>query len=131
MELVLGHSWLRIHIKSAKLVFVKRTLLPTQWILRCLILVIWLILFATNSPHLSALDEVVQLQQQISELENLKKLSEDATTPLEGQVKDLESKITNAQAGIAKAKSTALEGRRVLMSEKRICLINTPFCLDG
>jgi len=109
MELVLGHSWLRIHIKSAKLVFVKRTLLPTQWILRCLILVIWLILFATNSPHLSALDEVVQLQQQISELENLKKLSEDATTPLEGQVKDLESKITNAQAGIAKAKSTALE----------------------
>lgn len=64
-------------------------------------------IFLDNS--ISALDEVDQLQQQISELEKLKKLSEDATTPLEGQVKDLDNKIASAQAGIAKAKKTAQE----------------------
>lgn len=49
-------------------------------------------------------DEVEDLQKQINELENLKKLSEDATRPLEAQVNDLEKKIKNAQAGIIRAR---------------------------
>lgn len=54
-------------------------------------------------------DEVEDLQKQIDELAKLKKLSEDATKPLESQVKDLESKIKNAQNGIASAKKKATE----------------------
>jgi len=52
-----------------------------------------------------ALDEVEELQRQIGELENLKKLSEDATTPLEKEVSTLESRIASAQAGITKAQA--------------------------
>lgn len=54
-------------------------------------------------------DEVEDLQREIDELEKLKKLSEDATKPLESQVQDLEKKIKNAQAGITNAKKKAGE----------------------
>jgi len=56
-------------------------------------------------------DEVRDLQQQIDELEKLKKLSQDATTPLESEVKNLESRIAAARAGIVRAKEevTSLE----------------------
>ena len=43
------------------------------------------------------------VQQQIDELEKLKKMSEDATKPLEKELKGLEQKIKNAQAGIIAA----------------------------
>lgn len=51
-----------------------------------------------------AIDEIEDLQNQINDLEKLKQMSEAATTPLESQVKDLDTRIKNAQAGIAKAK---------------------------
>lgn len=54
-----------------------------------------------------ALDEIEQLQKEINDLENLKKLSVAATTPLESQVKDLDNRIKNAQAGIVKAEKDA------------------------
>lgn len=65
----------------------------------------------------SALDPVEELQQQINDLEHLKKLSEDATKPLEGELDNLESRIQNAKSGIVKAKADAeklasdIEGR--------------------
>ena len=49
-------------------------------------------------------DEVQDLQQQIGELEKLRRLSQDATAPLESEVKDLDSKIAAARAGIVRAK---------------------------
>ena len=52
-------------------------------------------------------DEIEDLQKQINDLAHLKQLSEAATTPLESQVKDLDSKIKNAQNGIAAAKKNA------------------------
>lgn len=73
-----------------------------------------LILIAATLYHLAtpvstplALDEIDKLQKEIDDLENLRKLSEAATTPLESQVKDLDSRINNAQAGIVKAKKDA------------------------
>lgn len=53
--------------------------------------------------------EIDQLQKQIDDLQHLKELSEAATAPLEEQVKDLDAKIKNAQAGIASAKKKATE----------------------
>lgn len=58
-----------------------------------------------STPH--ALDEIDQLQKEIDDLEHLKKLSEAATAPLESQVKDLDNRIKNAQAGIVKAEKDA------------------------
>jgi peptidoglycan hydrolase-like amidase len=54
-------------------------------------------------------DEIDELQKQIDELGKLKKLSEDATTPLEKEVKTLEQRITSAQAGINQAQIKAKE----------------------
>lgn len=50
-------------------------------------------------------DPVTSLQKQIDELEHLKQLSENATKPLEAEVKGLTAKIKAAQNGIAAAKS--------------------------
>lgn len=58
---------------------------------------------------LSYADEVDDLQHQINELANLKKLSEDATKPLESQVQSLDSRIKAAQNGITQAKKKAEE----------------------
>jgi peptidoglycan hydrolase-like amidase len=55
----------------------------------------------------SAESEVDQLQKQIDELEHLKKLSIDATTPLEKELDTLEDRITSARNGIASAKKKA------------------------
>lgn len=49
-------------------------------------------------------DEVEELQKQIDELEKLKRLSEDATKPLEAEVSSLEKRISNARFSITKAK---------------------------
>ncbi|MDQ3008397.1 MAG: hypothetical protein M3Q81_02260 [bacterium] len=56
-----------------------------------------------------ATDPVEDLQKQIDELANMKKLSESATTPLQGQLTDLEKKVTSARNGIASAKKQAVE----------------------
>lgn len=61
----------------------------------------------TPASNPRALDEIEQLQKEISDLENLKRMSEAATTPLESQVKDLDNRIKNAQAGIVKAEADA------------------------
>lgn len=57
-----------------------------------------------------ATDPVEQLQSEIDELEKLKRMSEEATSNLEHNVRDLNSKINHAQAGIndANAQSQAL-----------------------
>ncbi|MCL2110326.1 hypothetical protein FWH30_01975 [Microgenomates group bacterium] len=50
-------------------------------------------------------DEIQELQTQIAELERLKKMSEDATTPLESQLRDIEGKIAAARNSIVKARN--------------------------
>jgi len=56
-----------------------------------------------------ALDPVEELQQQINDLANLKKLSENATTPLEKEVATLDSRIKAAENNIAKARQQAAD----------------------
>ncbi len=70
-----------------------------------------------DNQRVEALSDVEKLQQDIDELENLKKLSENATTPLEKEVANLEARINSARAGIAKAKTQAQELARNI--EKR------------
>ena len=60
-----------------------------------------------NLGQTHAIDEVDKLQQEINDLEHLKKLSEDATAPLEEEVANLESRIQSAQNGIISAKNKA------------------------
>lgn len=54
-----------------------------------------------------AIDPVEDLQKQIDELDKLKKLSEDATKPLEQQAGSLANRIKSAQSGIDQAKKNA------------------------
>lgn len=84
-----------------------------------LFLVVGALLIATADPswsllsHISpsvqfsifALDPVEELQQQIDELEKLRQLSREATTPLESELRNLEGRINNAQRGIESAKA--------------------------
>ena len=60
-------------------------------------------------PHyqLQAIDPVDELQQEIDELEAMKRMSEEATGNLERSVADLESRINSAQAGIQNAQEQA------------------------
>ncbi len=60
-------------------------------------------------PTVFAIDPVEDLQRQIDELEKLKKLSEEATKPLESQLAGLEQRIQNAQAGIIQAREDSEE----------------------
>jgi len=55
-----------------------------------------------------AIDPVTDLQQQIDELEKLKRLSVDATTPLEKELTGLVARINSARSGIAEAKKQAI-----------------------
>ncbi len=78
-----------------------------------LIVLLVLVLLSFSSKLLFsgvyALDEVDKIQQQIDQLDELKKLSEAATTPLEAEVATLESRIRSAQTGINSAKVQATE----------------------
>jgi len=56
-----------------------------------------------------AQDPVDALQKQIDDLEKLKKLSEDATSPLVKEVATLDSRVKSAQAGINTAKKNGEE----------------------
>ena len=50
-----------------------------------------------------------QLQAEIDKLEELKQLSENATTPLEAELENLEARMNSARAGINSAKAEAKE----------------------
>jgi peptidoglycan hydrolase CwlO-like protein len=73
--------------------------------------------FKTGSIFLSSFnpisqayaDEVDELQKQIDELEKLKRLSEDATKPLEAEVNSLDNRIASARNSISVAKKEAIE----------------------
>jgi len=69
----------------------------------------WLVLrsLPEGAERLVAIDPVEELQREIDDLEKMKKMSEDATKPLEAEVQNLEQRIKNAQAGIAAAKNNA------------------------
>ena len=62
-----------------------------------------------SKQKVQAISDIEQLQQDIDKLEELRKLSENATAPLEKEVANLEARIDSAKAGIAKAKNQAQE----------------------
>lgn len=62
-----------------------------------------------SAREVYALNPVEELQQQIDELEKLKKMSEDATKPLEAELDNLEARIQSARDGIASAKTQATQ----------------------
>jgi len=67
------------------------------------------LIFLKSSFEVEAISDIENLQAQIDELAKLKTLSENATTPLEKEVADLEARINSAQTGITKAKQQAAE----------------------
>jgi SpoIID/LytB domain protein len=73
------------------------------------ILLFVLLDFSNQLQLVRAEDEVDQIQREIDELAKLKKLSEDATTPLEAEVANLEARIRSAQAGINNANQQATQ----------------------
>ena len=66
-----------------------------------------LLIFET--PSIFAEDPVTTLQREIDELEHLKQLSVNATTPLEKELSGLESRIKSARNGIVAAKNKSIE----------------------
>jgi peptidoglycan hydrolase-like amidase/peptidoglycan hydrolase CwlO-like protein len=72
-----------------------------------LILGSWIIVSRGGIVAPTWADEIEDLQKQIDELAELRKLSEDATKPLEGELDNLESQISNARAGIVRARNEA------------------------
>ena len=69
----------------------------------CFVCVLFGSLAVTQRSFVFA-DEIDDLRKQVSDLENLKKLSEDATKPLEAEVNTLESRIASARGGIVQAR---------------------------
>ena len=61
-------------------------------------------IFSIARPIGLRADEIDDLQKQIDDLENLKKMSEEATEPLEDELINLEGRIQSARNGIAQAK---------------------------
>lgn len=56
-----------------------------------------------------AVNPVEDLQKQIDELEKLKKMSEDATKPLEAELENLNSRIQSARNGIVSARNQSAQ----------------------
>lgn len=84
---------------------------PTLWKLLLIIIgMVGIFAVAAYQPreNVSA-DQVEELQKQINELENLRKMSADATTPLEKEVANLDQRISNARAGIVRAKNESAQ----------------------
>ncbi len=81
-----------------------RKIIPLVTLLLLLIIVTFL-----RTPLSIQADEIADLQTEIDKLEELKTLSENATTPLEKEVKNLESRIAAAKLSISKAKTQAQE----------------------
>lgn len=93
------------NFRSARLLTLRLATLTTC----CLLLTTFLI------PHSSlAIDPVQQLQQEIEELEKLRKSSQDATSNLEKELATLDSRIKNAQAGINEAKKQVTEVEKTI-----------------
>lgn len=88
---------------------IKRLLLATTVLLFSLFLVFVVLNLFQRVYLVQAISDVDKLQQEIDELAHLKKLSEDATTPLESEVANLESRIRSAQIGINNAKQQAAQ----------------------
>ncbi len=88
------------------------------------------IFFLLSGMSCSAIDPVDELQGQINELENLKKMSEDATSNLEAEVKNLSSRINAARRQVAQIKvqmeelATSIEQREQTREEKTELLGN-------
>ncbi len=76
-----------------------------RWLIACLVLVAFGFWGILTDFQVFAVDPVDDLQSQINELEKLKKMSTDATKPLEKELAGLEQKIRNAQNGIIAAKT--------------------------
>lgn len=77
-----------------------------------------------------AIDPVDELQTQINELENLKKMSEDATSNLEAEVKNLSNRISSARRQVTQIKTQmneladSIEEREQTQGEKEMLLGN-------
>ena len=88
------------------------------------------IFFLLSGMSCSAIDPVDELQGQINELENLKKMSEDATSNLEAEVKNLSSRINAARRHVAQITvqmeelATSIEQREQTREEKTELLGN-------
>ncbi|MBU0578387.1 hypothetical protein KKE34_02705 [Patescibacteria group bacterium] len=79
-----------------------------KWLIFLFSLVsVWLVVI--NTSYIFAEDPVTTLQREIDELEHLKKLSVNATKPLEEELSGLESRIISARNGIATAKNKSIE----------------------
>ncbi len=78
-----------------------------MWVLIFFLCLISVWVFQVNKLY--AIDPVDEIQEQIDELEKLKKMSEDATGNLEESVLSLNNQIESAKAGIQAAKTQAEE----------------------
>ena len=87
----------------------KRLVLATTVLLFSLFLVFVVLNLFQRVYPVQAISDVDKIQQEIDELAHLKKLSEDATTPLESEVANLEARIRSAQIGINNAKQQAAQ----------------------
>lgn len=94
-------SWSARHFTSGKRHFF--AVLCALAALTCVVLV------GVGAFQAIALDPVEDLQKQIDELEHLKKLSTDATKPLEKELSNLEQRITTAKNGIIRAKQQSTQ----------------------
>lgn len=80
-----------------------------KWMVLSLVVLVVLGVGGALTAQLWALDPVTELQQQIDELEKMKKMSEAATAPLVSEVTSLEKRIASVRAGIVAAKRDAAE----------------------
>ncbi len=69
---------------------------------------------------LKALDPIEQLEQEKNDLAKLLKLSADATTPLEAQLKDIENRINNAKKGIKDAQAQSLKVQEDISKQEQL-----------
>ncbi len=84
-------------------------------------LVILLSVVSVEVVATRAIDPIDEIEHQKDELERLLKLSADATTPLEGQVKNFQDRINKAQADIVAAgKQTDQIAQDIAQEEKTL-----------
>jgi peptidoglycan hydrolase-like amidase len=76
------------------------------------------LLFGQGVLPSRAIDPIEQLEQEKNDLAKLLKLSADATTPLEAEVKGLEARIDKARNGIAAAQAQTKELAQKIDSEE-------------
>ena len=94
------------HSKFGTLKVMRKILLSVALVL--LFLVGARVMYHTNRS-VYAVNPVEDLQKQIDELEKLKKMSEDATKPLEAELENLNSRIQSARNGIVSARNQSAQ----------------------